>query len=52
MALDSMLVIIEMYFLSRIMVKSYSAEEFKIENETEAEKKLHDKGLKGLAGIL
>jgi hypothetical protein len=50
--LDGMLVNIEMFFLTIIMLKSYSPDEFKIEGETESEKKLHDKGLKGLFSIL
>ena len=50
--LDSLLVIIEMFLLTLIMLRSYAAEEFRLESETEADKKTHDRGLKGLASIM
>lgn len=50
--LDSMLVILEMFFLTLIMLKSYAAEEFRIERQSIIELQTHDKGLKGLAGIM
>ena len=50
--LDSLLVIIEMFFLTLIMLKSYAAEEFEIKRQSIIELQMHDKGLKGLAGIM